>query len=128
MRDQVATRDARDDDQQFFGFAVYQPWLEVGRLRVVIVPFESLRTAHRRHEVVQAVPKASERRRPLQFSLQLSRHSTPPSLYVKSIRTPLISNPRLLANARQSPEFHHPVNGGEVGAERGTPGLKPFGL
>src|SRR6266849_4667375 len=81
MRDQVSASDARDDDKQFFGFAVYKPLLEVGSLRVVVVSFEGLCTAHSRNEVVQAVPKASERRSPLQFSLQISRHSTPPSLY-----------------------------------------------
>src|SRR5262249_25590098 len=128
MRDQVSTRDARDDDQQFFGFAVYKPLLEVGSLRVVVVPLEGLCTAHRRNEIVQAVPEASERRRPLQFSLQISSHRTPPELYFKSIRTTPISNPRLLAKERPSPEFHHPVNGRDVRAERGTPGLKPLGL
>src|SRR6266487_1949378 len=29
---------------------------------------------------------------------------------------------------RPSPELHHPVNGRDVGAERGTPGLKTLGL
>src|SRR5215813_3574325 len=111
MRDQVPARDARYDDKQFFGFAVYKPLLEVGSLRVVVVPFEGVRTAHRRNEVVQAVPKASERRRPLQFSLQISSHSTPPWESQCSVK-------------RQSPELHHPVNSGDVGAESGTPGLE----
>src|SRR5207237_4254770 len=94
-------------DQQFFGFAVQKPLLEVGSLRVVVVPFEGLRPAHRRNEVVQAVPKASERRRPLQFSLQIRSHRTPPSLYVKSIRTTPISNPLLPAKERpQTPPTH----------------------
>src|SRR5206468_5130938 len=128
MRDQVSARDARYDDKQFFSFAVYKPLLEVGSLRVVVVPFEGLHPAHRRNEVVQAVPKASERRRPLQFSLQIRSHRTPPSLYVKSIRTTPISNPLLPAKERPSPEFHHPVNGRDVGAERGTPSLKTLGL
>src|SRR5437879_87853 len=48
--------------------------------------------------------------------------------YVKSIRTTPIFNPRLPAQERPSPEFHHPVNGRDVGAERGTPGLKTLGL
>jgi hypothetical protein len=59
MRDQVSASDARYDDKQFFSFAVYKPLLEVGSLSVVVVPFEGLRTAHSRNEVVQAVPKAS---------------------------------------------------------------------
>src|SRR6266699_4626112 len=42
MRDQVSARDARYDDKQFFGFAVYKPLLEVGSLRVVVVPFERI--------------------------------------------------------------------------------------